>query len=73
MIEATSYEKVFMVMQIKLLVVVVVVVVSLSIAQLTIHAVFHYFHGLMYSINWPAPSVWVFIGQLVEHQLRHVL
>ena len=22
---------------------------------------------LMNSINWPAPSVWVFIAQLVEH------
>ena len=30
-------------------------------------AVFHSFHELMNSINWPASSVWVFIGQLVEH------
>ena len=29
--------------------------------------VFHSFHGLMNSINWPASSVWVFIAQLVEH------
>ena len=28
---------------------------------------FHSFHGLMNSINWPASSVWVFIAQLVEH------
>ena len=31
------------------------------------HSVFHSFHGLMNSINWPAPSVWVFIAQLGEH------
>ena len=31
------------------------------------HSVFHSFHGLMNSINWPASSVWVFIAQLVEH------
>ena len=30
-------------------------------------SVFHSFHGLMNSINWPPPSVWVFIAQLVEH------
>ena len=30
------------------------------------HSVFHSFHGLMNSINWPAPSVWVFVAQLVE-------
>ena len=28
---------------------------------------FHSFHGLMNSINWPASSVWVFIAQLGEH------
>ena len=28
---------------------------------------FHAFHGLMNSINWPASSVWVFIAQLGEH------
>ena len=28
---------------------------------------FHSFHGLMNSINWPAPSVGVFTAQLVEH------
>ena len=28
---------------------------------------FHSFHGLINSINWPAPSVWVFMGQPVEH------
>ena len=27
----------------------------------------HCFRGLMNSINWPTPSVWVFIAQLVEH------
>ena len=31
------------------------------------HSVFHSFHGLMNSINWPASSVWVFVPQLVEH------
>ena len=31
------------------------------------HSVFHSYHGLMNSINWPAPSVWVFIAQLVDH------
>ena len=25
------------------------------------------FMGMMNSINWPAPKVWVFIAQLVEH------
>ena len=27
------------------------------------HSVFHSFHGLMNSINWPALSLWVFIAQ----------
>ena len=27
------------------------------------YSVFHSFHGLMNSINWPAVSVWVFIAQ----------
>ena len=31
------------------------------------HSVFHSFHELMNSINWPASSVWVFIAQLVEN------
>ena len=31
------------------------------------HSVFHSFHGLTNSINWPASSVWVFIAQLGEH------
>ena len=31
------------------------------------HSVFHSFHGLMNSINWPVFSVGVFIAQLVEH------
>ena len=26
-------------------------------------SVFHSFHGLMNSINWPASSIWVFIAQ----------
>ena len=30
------------------------------------HSVFHSFHELMNSINWPASSVWVFIAQLIE-------
>ena len=29
----------------------------------SLHSVFHSFHGLINSINWPAPSVWVFIAQ----------
>ena len=33
----------------------------------TFHSVFHSFHGLMNSINWPASSIWVFIAQLGEH------
>ena len=28
---------------------------------------FHSFHGLINSINWPALSVWIFIAHLVEH------
>ena len=28
---------------------------------------FHSFHGLINSIDWPALSVWVFLAQLVEH------
>ena len=31
------------------------------------HSVFHSFHGLMNSINWPVSSAWVFIAQLGEH------
>ena len=31
------------------------------------HSVFHSFHRLMKSVNWPVSSVWVFIAQLVEH------
>ena len=31
------------------------------------HSVFHSFHALMTSINWPASSILVFIAQLVEH------
>ena len=30
------------------------------------NSVFHSFHRLVNSINWPASSVWVFIAQLVE-------
>ena len=33
----------------------------------SLHSVFHSFHGLINSINWPASSVWVFIAQLGEH------
>ena len=40
----------------------------LRFPQLTsFHSVFHSFHGLMNSINWPAYSIWVFIAQLLEH------
>ena len=39
----------------------------MTIAVQTFHSVFHSFHGLMNSINWPTSSVWVFIAQLVEH------
>ena len=40
-----------------------------DVIQFTIfpHSMFHSFHGLMNSLNWPAPCVWVFIAQLVEH------
>ena len=31
------------------------------------HSLFHSFHGLMNSINWPASSTWVFTAQLGEH------
>ena len=31
------------------------------------HSVFHFFYGLMNSINWSASSVWVFIAQFLEH------
>ena len=41
---------------------------SFAFPQFTsFHSVFHSFHGLMNSINWPASSIWVFIAQLVEH------
>ena len=38
-----------------------------SRSSISFHSVFHSFHGLMNSINWPASSVWVFIAQLGEH------
>ena len=28
---------------------------------------FHFFHGLVNSLNWPDLSVWVFVAQLVEY------
>ena len=31
------------------------------------YSLFHSFHWLMNSINWPAFTVWVFIAQLVAH------
>ena len=44
------------------------ILISFVFSQFTsFHSVFHSFHGLMNSINWPASSVWVFIAQLVEH------
>ena len=40
------------------------VFISFVFPQFTsFHSVFHSFHGLMNSINWPALSVWVFIAQ----------
>ena len=30
------------------------------------------FTGTMNSTNWPAPNVWVFIAQLVEHCIANV-
>ena len=42
--------------------------VSFVFPQFTsFHSVFHSFHGLVNSINWPASSLWVFIAQLGEH------
>ena len=38
-----------------------------SRSSISFHSVFHSFHGLINSINWPASSVWVFIAQLGEH------
>ena len=44
------------------------ILISFVLPQFTsFHSVFHSFHGLMNSINWPASSVWVFMAQLVEH------
>ena len=44
------------------------ILISLVFPQFTsFHSVFHSFHGLMNSINWPASSIWVFIAQLGEH------
>ena len=39
----------------------------ICIPAVHIISVFHSFHGLMNSINWPASSIWVFIAQLGEH------
>ena len=40
------------------------ILISFAFPQFTsFHSVFHSFHGLMNSINWPASSVWVFIAQ----------
>ena len=44
------------------------ILISFVFPQFTsFHSVFHSFHGLMNSINWPAPGIWVFIAQLGEH------
>ena len=44
------------------------ILISFVFPQFTsFHSMFHSFHGLMNSINWPASSVWVFIAQLGEH------
>ena len=44
------------------------ILISYVFPQFTsFHSVFHSFHGLMNSINWPASSIWVFIAQLGEH------
>ena len=40
---------------------------SICIPAVHIISVFHSFHGLKNSINWPASSIWVFIAQLGEH------
>ena len=46
----------------------VTLLISFVFPQFTsFHSVFHSFHGLMNSINWPASSIWVFIAQLGEH------
>ena len=42
----------------------------LFIRMSAVHIIFIYFipfTGMMNSINWPAPNVWVFTAQLVEH------
>ena len=40
------------------------ILISFVFPQFTsFHSVFHSFHGLMNSINWPASRVWVFIAQ----------
>ena len=44
------------------------ILISFVFKQFTsFHSVFHSFHGLMNTINWPASSIWVFIAQLGEH------
>ena len=44
------------------------ILISFVFPQFTsFHSVFHSFHGLKNSINWPVSSLWVFIAQLVEH------
>ena len=44
------------------------ILISFVFPQFTsFHSVFHSFHGLMNSINWPASSILVFIAQLGEH------
>ena len=41
--------------------------ICISSVHNSCHSVFHSFHRLINSINWPALSVWVFIAKLVEH------
>ena len=41
--------------------------IFISFASSHFKSVFNSFHGSINSINWPAPSVWVSIAQLVEH------
>ena len=44
------------------------ILISFVFPQFTsFYSVFHSFHGLMNSIDWPASSIWVFIAQLGEH------
>ena len=45
----------------------VTIAVNRNLSNCENSPVFHSFHGLMNSMNWPASSIWVFIAQLREH------